>query len=234
MTKFIVSVRNAAEAALAASAGADLIDVKEPLRGALGAADVETIEEVATLLDGRIPISAALGELDVAIRLPDRLAGRIRYAKIGLAGTQPRPDWLAGWRNAIVALPPGIAPVAVAYADWKSAAAPPLDAVLEHAAGLNCRAVLLDTFSKSNGCLFDHLTVQDVTRFVDSARQRELTCVLAGGLHANAITQAIKIKPDYLAVRTAVCDSDRTGQLDGRRVAQLASVIQSSGWHAIA
>ncbi len=39
MTRLLVSVRSAAEAEIALSAGADLIDVKEPSRGSLGAAD---------------------------------------------------------------------------------------------------------------------------------------------------------------------------------------------------
>ncbi len=233
MTKLIVSVRNAAEAALAANAGANLIDVKEPLRGALGAADVETIDQIATLLEGRLPMSAALGELDGAIRLPEGLAGRIRYAKIGLAGTRTRHDWLDAWRDAILSLPRGIAPVAVVYADWKTAAAPPPEAILEHAVALGCRASLLDTFCKANGGLFDHLAVTEVKRFVESTRRLGLTCVLAGGLHSEAITQALMIKPDYLAVRAAVCDSDRTGRLEAGRVVQLASLVQGSARHAI-
>ena len=39
MTRLVISVRNVAEAIAAAAGGADLIDLKEPNRGALGRVD---------------------------------------------------------------------------------------------------------------------------------------------------------------------------------------------------
>src|SRR5437763_1899892 len=76
-----VSVRSAAEAESALAGGADLIDVKEPSRGPLGAADAAVIRDVITAVAGRRPVSAALaGSLDEpAIR---------RLAPLG-------PDWFA-------------------------------------------------------------------------------------------------------------------------------------------
>ena len=52
----LVSVRSAAEAITALEAGADVIDVKEPSRGALGAADCETIAAVVRAVAGRAPL----------------------------------------------------------------------------------------------------------------------------------------------------------------------------------
>src|SRR5690606_38342384 len=46
MTQLLVSVRNRAEALAALAGGADLIDVKEPWRGSLGAAPPHVMEEV--------------------------------------------------------------------------------------------------------------------------------------------------------------------------------------------
>jgi dihydropteroate synthase len=43
--------------------GADLIDVKEPKRGPLGAADFATLEEIVAEVAGQAPLSAACGEL---------------------------------------------------------------------------------------------------------------------------------------------------------------------------
>ncbi len=59
----LVSVRDAAEAAASLAGGADLIDVKEPARGPLGRADAATIAAVVQAVGGRVPVSAALGEL---------------------------------------------------------------------------------------------------------------------------------------------------------------------------
>jgi uncharacterized protein (UPF0264 family) len=63
MTRLLVSVRDAAEARAVLDAGAHLIDVKEPRRGSLGAADGRQVADVLNTVAGRVPVSAAMGEL---------------------------------------------------------------------------------------------------------------------------------------------------------------------------
>ena len=46
MTRVLVSVRDALEARIALDCGVDLIDVKEPLRGPLGAADAVAMADM--------------------------------------------------------------------------------------------------------------------------------------------------------------------------------------------
>ena len=70
MTGLLVSVRDAEEARHAADAGADLIDIKEPLAGPLGAAAPETIAEIVHVVAGRCPISVALANLSTIEALP--------------------------------------------------------------------------------------------------------------------------------------------------------------------
>jgi len=83
--QLLVSVRSAAEALDALEGGAGLIDVKEPSRGPLGAADYEVIEEVVRVVGGRCPVSAALGELrDWSEGSPFPVG--VQYVKWGLAG----------------------------------------------------------------------------------------------------------------------------------------------------
>src|SRR5947199_258894 len=115
----------AAEAAVALQAGVDLLDVKEPARGPLGKADERVIEEVVRCAVGRVPVSAALGELrDVSkpreASDTSRLPPGITYGKLGLAGCGCWPDWPKRWAAALERLPGGVTPVAVAYADWRS------------------------------------------------------------------------------------------------------------------
>jgi uncharacterized protein (UPF0264 family) len=63
MTKLLVSVRSANEAQAALDGGADWIDIKEPNRGPLGTPDASTIVDVLQTVRGRVPVSAAFGEL---------------------------------------------------------------------------------------------------------------------------------------------------------------------------
>src|SRR5262245_51990310 len=118
--RLLVSVRDAAEAEAALAGGADLIDVKEPSRGALGRADAVVIADIVRAVGGKAIVSAALGELrecpivGVAAELPEG----IHYLKWGLAGLLrqqwARDLWLAG--TFVAHRCRKVVPVA--YADW--------------------------------------------------------------------------------------------------------------------
>jgi uncharacterized protein (UPF0264 family) len=114
MTKLLVSVRSAAEAAGALEGGADLIDVKEPSRGSLGAADPRVWSEVMAVAGPKCPLSTALGELrfDAVHALVPHLSG-FQFAKIGLAYCADHHRWSQQWAAAIRQFPRGVAPVAV-------------------------------------------------------------------------------------------------------------------------
>src|SRR6187402_1196662 len=122
MTGLLISVRSADEAAIALAGGADVIDVKEPSRGALGAATPFVWDEVRQVVAGRRPVSVALGELlDDDIEELASAAFGCEFAKIGLAGCQGSAGWMSRWVQTIGQLPPGVQPVPVAYADWHGA-----------------------------------------------------------------------------------------------------------------
>lgn len=97
MTGLLVSVRDAGEATAALAGGADLIDVKEPLAGSLGAASPDAVAGVVQAVAGRRPTSIALGELrdnaswsSYAARLTPSILPK--FVKFGLAGCWPPPD----------------------------------------------------------------------------------------------------------------------------------------------
>src|SRR5262245_13237158 len=62
-TLFLASVRDAAEAELAIGSGADIVDLKDPDAGALGALAPATIEACVRAVGGRVPLSATIGDL---------------------------------------------------------------------------------------------------------------------------------------------------------------------------
>src|SRR5439155_14076862 len=87
MTKLLISVRSAMEAEMALAGGADVIDIKEPRRGALGAADSRVWRAVRKVIGPRAVLSLALGELlDDSIFDNAKAAADFSFAKIGLAG----------------------------------------------------------------------------------------------------------------------------------------------------
>ncbi len=229
MTGLLVSVRNAREARIACLAGADLIDVKEPANGALGAAAIETIREVVEAVGGRVPVSAALGELLDESALGSNLPkSGVSYAKFGLAGCDHVRDWRERWSTALGRLPPAVQPVAVAYADWRQACAPRPAAVLAQARSNGCKAVLIDTFDKVTGDLFSHVTDVELADFLESARSSKLLVVLAGSLTVATIPRALSLAPDYVAVRGAACLGPREATIDSGKVTALRNLVFAS------
>ena len=63
MTKMLASVGDLAEMEIAVSGGADIIDLKDPKAGALGAVATDTIRDVVKAVAGRCLTSAVLGDL---------------------------------------------------------------------------------------------------------------------------------------------------------------------------
>jgi len=227
MTGLLVSVRSEQEARIALECGADLIDVKEPSHGSLGAASSQVLRQIATHLSGRVPISAALGELADQHRaaLPDDILAHYDYVKLGMAGCAQTPDWLAKWAAAVESLPQAVAPVAVIYADWQAAQAPPPRLIVNHARQLGCAAVLVDTYDKSRGGLLDHFCPAKLSRLMTMVQENNMLIVLAGSLSLTSLPAVLEFSPDYVAVRGAACRQSRTGPIDGKRVRHLSRLI---------
>ena len=229
MSRLLVSVRDAVEARIAFEAGADLIDLKEPNRGALGAVAPVVVHEVVELLAERVPISAALGELrDISTDAP-RLPQGLRFAKVGLAGCASVGDWPNRWSRLLATFLQEVAPVAVVYADWRAAVAPAPADVLKAAIDVRCCILLVDTYLKDGRNLLDHWPLAELSRFVGDAREAGLMVVLGGSLSRETISQVLPLPPDYIAVRGATCSGPRTGNIDAPPVRELVAAVHTRG-----
>lgn len=227
MTGLLVSVRSVDEAREALQGGADLVDLKEPMRGPLGAVEAEVMAQVLRLVAGRLPVSAALGELlDIDVAAPGVLPAGLAFAKLGMAGCAARARWPEAWARALHLLPRGTRPVAVVYADWPAALAPPPREVLQHARAVGCRGVLIDTFDKSAGSLLDHWTTAALADFLGEIRAAGLFSVLAGSLSCETIPRVLALAPRYIGVRGAACRGPRWSPIDGARVRRLARLVR--------
>ena len=63
MTQMLASVVNLEEALIALEAGTDIIDLKNPAQGALGALLLTVIRDIVMALAGAVPVSATIGDL---------------------------------------------------------------------------------------------------------------------------------------------------------------------------
>lgn len=238
----LVSVRDAWEALEALAGGAAVVDVKEPARGPLGRADAEVAAAIGRALEGRAPWTLACAELatadDVGVhlrRVLDRLGANGALPAAVKAG--PSGLDLAGWQAAQCrladALPDGIVAVAVAYADWERARAPAPERIIDGAAAMGARMVLIDTFDKSAGGLFGESpggprgrhSSAVVAGWIERARTAGLGVALAGRLQAGHLPLAAALGADVVAVRSAACVGGRMGRVDSARVRELGRLL---------
>ena len=227
-TGLLVSVRSGEEAAVALEAGADLIDVKDPTRGALGIAHHEAVADVLATVNGRVPVSAALGEWSDSL-LTDahwHLELELQYVKWGLAGYKGGPAWGEDLLELRREIPGRIEVVAVAYADWEKANSPPPGEVARFAKRFRYRAFLLDTFNKDGKSLLDWMKPAEVVDLVQGLKRGGVAVAIGGSLKPEHLKQLKDVQPDWYAVRGSVCaGGKRDGVLDPVRVRKWKEAI---------
>lgn len=222
-TGILVSVRDAMEAQIATRAGVDILDIKEPSHGSLGAADAQTINEILNVVPEETCISIALGELHEVLDRPQRIETvvstlsdslPIAFVKIGLSKMADRSCWSEYWAEILRKLPRSIETVGVIYADRAAAMSPPPTEIVQTAAALGCRAVLIDTYDKSSGNLLVHVSTRQLRQIQQLVYQHDMQIVLAGSINLDCLEKIGKLQPNFVGVRGAVCtDAVRTNSI---------------------
>lgn len=233
--QLLVSVRNAHEAHSALDGGADVIDAKEPLAGALGPVSLQTFQAIVSAVAGRRPVSAALGDArdeqdaERSVRVFARAGAA--FVKIGFAGTESEALVKALITAAAGASIGGSRLVAVAYADWTNAGALPPDRILDIAARSGAHGVLLDTMQKDGASLLQLLPQERLAAWIDRARSAGLLTAIAGRLRLEDLPMAAASGADIAGVRGAACDNGRHGCVSAERVRGLRAALRVRARH---
>jgi uncharacterized protein (UPF0264 family) len=230
--QLLISVVAAEEVSAALQGGADIVDVKNPAEGALGASLPHIIRRVRELTRPGIPVSATLGDLPhlpgtAALAALGAASCGVQFVKVGLMGSRDPGDAVALLRDVCRAVrdyDPSVQIIACAYADGDQIGALPplaLPAVAVQAGADGC---LLDTYRKGTGTLLTHLTDGQLRLFVHDCRQSHLLCALAGSLTHKELPRVVRYRPDIVGFRTAACEG---GRVHGRVVADQVRAIKS-------
>ncbi|WP_395698578.1 (5-formylfuran-3-yl)methyl phosphate synthase [Methylocella sp.] len=226
MTAMLASVTDAAEAEAALAGGADVIDLKDPRAGALGAAAAQTVRDVVALVAGRRKVSAAAGDdfaspADAAAAAAALAEAGADYVKIGL-----RPENALALLKALAPLAARRPLVAVLFADLPYAGPSLTDGLVERVAGAGFKGAMLDTAVKGRGRLLDHMDVAALAAFVARCRAAGLACGLAGSLEPPDAPRLLPLRPDFLGFRGALCaGGTREGRLDLAAFALIRDLI---------
>ncbi|MBY6264797.1 hypothetical protein EI613_23175 [Azospirillum sp. 412522] len=227
MTGWLASVADAAEIQLILSTAPDILDLKNPAAGALGAWNVEdiavTVRDLAAL-SRRPRVSASIGNHpmrpDAVVPAARRVAlTGVDFVKIGFA-PEGTPD------RCIDALAPLAVEearlIAVLFADlWPS---DPCCLPIDRLAAAGFRGVMLDTASKSHG-LRHHWQDAQLEAFVSCAQAHGLLTGLAGSLRVADIPALVTSSPDYLGFRGALCGGERTAEINPQAASRVAACV---------
>ncbi|KQT70097.1 hypothetical protein ASG54_13585 [Aureimonas sp. Leaf460] len=228
-TGFLASVTGPEEAGIALEGGADIIDLKDPAKGALGAVTPDVLRATLDLVAGRRPVSAVAGDLPmepglVCAAVAERRAAA--HVKIGLF-----PASAEARRAVVAALSDEAAKtslIAVLFADGD----PDLSLLADlKAAGFS--GAMIDTMNKGAGGLLKHLPTHELARFVESCRAFGLMSGLAGSLEPPDVPRLAVLRPDYLGFRGALTTGPRSGPIDLAAVSAMRALIDTEAGRGI-
>ncbi|CAN4272858.1 (5-formylfuran-3-yl)methyl phosphate synthase [Methylophilaceae bacterium] len=221
MTQLLISVKNIEETLIALNAGVDIIDLKDPENGALGALDLAlSAQIVAKILHynqfnmmrslnfSPILTSATVGEQHVDLNalmksILQRVAMNVDIIKVAVSNLEALPNWQVKFNTQEIAKVKANAKlVAVFFADQEVNLT-----LLETLSKMGFYGAMLDTSNKQQDLLTVY-TKQALQIFTQTCKKNALKSGLAGSLKLQHIECLSEINPFYIGFRGGVCESD--------------------------
>ena len=227
LAQLLVSVRDQGELLDARQTNVSIVDLKEPKRGPLAAAEKKLWESAAMIWcrDQESPphakLSAALGERAEALEVAGDLPSGFDFAKVGPSGCDTHERLGRLWEEVRTGLPVETELVGVAYADAAAAGCLEPEQVFELVKANGMKRCLIDTFVKDGRSTIDHLGHARLRELHSLTQRLGLWWAVAGSIRCSAVAE-IKNQgwmPDCFGVRGDVCQGDRTAVVSKTRVA---------------
>jgi uncharacterized protein (UPF0264 family) len=237
LLKLLVSVVNKTEALDSIKGGADILDVKNPKEGSLGANFPRVIKEVKDVTPENLELSATIGDLPnlpgtASLAALGAAVSGVDYVKAGLFGVKTCEEATVLMTEVVRAVKEydgSLKTIASGYADFREVGCvSPLELPLvANKAGAD--GVLVDVKVKNGKSnLFSFLTDENLKELVKKAHNYNLLAALAGSLDTQDIQRVFSLGADIIGVRGAVCTKkDRvTGKLEREKVIEFAEEIR--------
>ena len=232
MTQLLISVKDVAEANIAMENGADIIDLKDPDSGALGALPISAIEAIINFVAGRKQTSATIGDFPMHPELIKNGIVRLQkfplnFIKIGFFEADDYQSCLNEVKKLVTMhlqsthqkLPQFIA---VLFAENNY----PEDLLIRiKQAGFS--GVMLDTLNKNGKTYLDHYSESELEILRHAALSNNLAFGMAGSLQFKHIDSSLKLKPEFLGFRGGVCEDNlRQQPLSAKKICDINKFLQ--------
>jgi (5-formylfuran-3-yl)methyl phosphate synthase len=229
---------NEEEALEAIAGGANIIDVKNPKEGTLGANYPWVIKRIKEVTPKTLEVSCTLGEVgnlpgSVSLAALGAVSLGVDYIKVGLYGIKTPKEAIFLLQNVSRAAKecnPNIKIAVVGYADAEKIGA--IDPLLipEIANKAQVDVAMLDTSTKDGKNLFNYLSTEQLKKFIDLAHGFGLKTALAGSLRKQDLSIVYSLGTDIAGLRGAACtNSNRvTGKITRKLVSELVEVVKQA------
>ncbi len=235
--RIMVSVTNPDEAHEALKGGADIIDVKNPREGALGANRPFVIKKIKEETGDQAEVSATIGDLPntpgtASLAALGAAALGVDYVKAGMLGPKTSSevrDLSQTVSQTLQEFRLRTKLVIAGYADYQIQGCVNPLMLPEPAAKAGAWGVLIDVREKSSKGLFDYLSVEYLEKFVEEGHRLGLKVALAGSLSKKDIQKMLNLGVDIMGVRRNVCTKlNGEPNIDRRLVEDLVNILQKA------
>jgi (5-formylfuran-3-yl)methyl phosphate synthase len=234
--KLLISPINEEEAQEAILGGADIVDVKNPKEGPLGASFPWIIQNIKKAAPKTMEVSCTLGDVPnlpgtAALAALGAASTGVDYIKVGLGNLKTPAEAVALLQAVVRAAKtqnPHVKVVAAGYADAEAVGSINPLLIPGVASEAKCDVAMLDTAVKNDKTLLDALTRKDLGDFVEKTHGYKLQAALAGSLKAEHLSFICGLGADIVGLRGAACTGgDRVnGKLTRENVAHLVEAAQ--------
>jgi uncharacterized protein (UPF0264 family) len=231
--RLLVSPMNIEEARAALQGGADILDVKNPKEGSLGANFPWAIRAVVELANGKVPVSATIGDLEfkpgtASLAALGAAVSGAEFIKAGLLDVKnldQAEEMLQGIVRAVKDFDSRKRVVAAGYSDYVRAGSISPKLLPAAAAAAGADLVMVDTAVKDGRATFDFMNEQDLKDFISIGHDFGLEVALAGSIDFLHLELLKRLDPDIIGVRGIVCGGDRRSAIRADLVEKLKREI---------
>lgn len=238
--RLLVSIINREEAINAINGGTDILDIKNPKEGSLGANFpwvIKSISEEVHEIAKDVEISATIGDAPykpgtMALAALGCTVSNVDYVKVGLFDTSTESqavEVMKAVSKAVKDYNSDVKVVCAGYSDSYRIKSVHPSAIPNIAIDSEADIAMLDTGVKDGQSLLNFMSLDQLADFTDQCHEHGLLSALAGSLKEEHILKLIPLKPDVVGVRSVVCTSfDRlNGHLDSKKVEKLINLIKN-------
>lgn len=227
MTQLLISVTSVEEAQIALENGADIIDLKDPAAGALGALPLMQIKSVVDYVkvhgSEETLTSATIGDLPMQPALilehvKQLLKTNVDIVKIGFFEAESYQPCLEALSSVTQV---GVKLIAVLFAEYTYS-----NDLIDAIKNAGFIGVMLDTAEKNGLTLLDHYSAEQCQEFSRYVLSMGLSFGLAGSLRLQHVKIMKELRPTYLGFRGGVCaENQRELSLNAEKISAIRKAL---------